>query len=51
MDSKSRIKGYASQVGVSTTGGFKNSSATKKLVGKLTPAQQKRLRKKEMASA
>lgn len=43
-----RIRAYASQVGVSSTGSFKNESTKKKLVAKLTPRQQRRLRKVAM---
>jgi hypothetical protein len=47
MTNKDRIKNYAKQLGVSTTGAFKNSTATRKFIAdKLTSRQQRRLRKK-----
>lgn len=49
MDLKERVKAYASQQGISVTGAFKNSSATKKIVTRLTPAQRKRITKKQNA--
>ena len=49
MDLKERVKVYGAQQGVSLTGAFKNSSATKKLVARLTPAQRRRITKKQNA--
>jgi hypothetical protein len=51
METKERIKKYAKQIGVDTVGGFKNSSATKRLSSRLTPAQQRRIRKKQSSQA
>ena len=46
MKQNDRIRAYANQIGVDSTGQFKNGTTKNKLVGKLTPAQQRRLKKK-----
>lgn len=51
MKKNDRIRAYAAQIGVPSSGAFKNSTTTNKLVGKLTPAQKKRLRLKQHAPA
>jgi hypothetical protein len=45
MNRKDKIKSYAAQRGISTVGAFKNETATRRLIEKFTPKQQKRLAK------
>jgi hypothetical protein len=51
MKENDRIRAYAKQKGVPSNGMFKNGSTKKKLVEQLTPKQQRRLRKKQLAGA
>jgi hypothetical protein len=51
MKSNDRIRAYAGQIGVDSAGAFKNGTSKKRLVTKLTPRQQRRVAKKELASA
>jgi hypothetical protein len=45
-----RIRSYAKQRGLDPVGAFKNGTSKKKLVGKLTRPQQRRLSKKTLVS-
>lgn len=49
MTNKQRTKAYAKTNGISTVGAFKNDTTLRKLQARLTPAQQRRLRKKVAA--
>lgn len=51
MKSNDRIRAYAGTKGIETVGSFKSNSTKKKLVGKLTPRQKRRIRKKDMVAA
>lgn len=49
MKQTDRMKNYSKQIGVDAKGAFKSNATKSKLTGKLTPRQQRRLRKKAFA--
>jgi hypothetical protein len=51
MKENDRIRTYAKQSGIDSNGSFKNGSTKKKLISKLTPAQQRRLKSKQKIGA
>ena len=51
MKTNDRIRGYAKQIGLQAAGSFKNSTTKSRLISRLTPAQQRRVKKKELAVA
>jgi hypothetical protein len=46
MNTKQRAITFARQRGISTVGATKNATALNRLIGRLTPRQQRRIRQK-----